>query len=145
MNQTLTLTPKLQIAQPSPAPVPRLSLTRVLWYKFLRWIEKSSASVLLKAAMRLMLLATVLACTIAPNFVLGYLTASLRWNSYRLPLCILAVALTLNAKRLYLLLRRQAVSSRGANQYTYHGLPVAEVADFLHARHRIVFAAMRNL
>lgn len=130
MNQTLTLTPKLQIHNPNPAPA-RLSLTRVIWYKFLRWIEKSSPSVLLKSASRAFALALIVTGILAPSFTLGYLTEALQWNSYRIPICIAAVALTLNAKRIYLWLRRRSTTARGANQHTYNGLPVSELAEYL--------------
>ena len=129
MNQTLTLTPKLQIREQAPQP-PRLSLTRVLWYKILKWIEKATSQALVKSFLRLVSVG-ILACLIfAPTFVLGYATAILRWNNYRIPIFCAALALMLNWKRIVRLTRRAALSPRG-NQHTYQGVAVPDLANFL--------------
>lgn len=127
MNHTITLTPRLNVAQ-SPAPT-RLSLTRVLWYKVLRWIDKSSAQALVKCISHIALIAAVITLTFAPSFALGYLTAVLQWNSYRIPICIAAVALAFNARRILRFARRSPRAH--GNQHTYHGLAVPDLAAFL--------------
>lgn len=128
----LTLTPKLQIQQPPPS---RLSMKGVMWYKIVKWIEKSTFSALLKTFCKVLSVLIIAWIIFAPSFALGYLTAALRWNSYRIPLCIVAVALALNTGNLLRLLRARlrmgAQTLRRANQHTYNGIPVPELADFL--------------
>lgn len=128
MNSTVTLTPKLQIRESAP-PAPRLSIGQVLWYKLLKWIEKSTSQALFKSCLRLLSVATLACVIFAPSFVLGYLTAILQWNNYRIPIFFIALALMLNWKRGLRLLRR--VRAPRGNQHAYNGLPVPELADFL--------------
>lgn len=110
---------------------PRLSLRRVLYVKVLRWIDKASPDALWKMLRRCSTLLLVSCLVTAPQLTLGYLLAAFRWNSFRIPLFLALLYLTLNAKRFYLWLRRASVRKRGANQHLYHGLPVGEFASFL--------------
>ena len=114
MNQTVTLTPKLQIREAAPT-APRISMASVLWYKLLKWIEKSTSQALLKSCLRLLSVGALACIIFAPSFVLGYLTAALRWNNYRIPIFFAALALMLNWKR-GLRLWRRGGWSRHANQ-----------------------------
>ena len=108
---------------------------RVLWYKFLRWLDSSSSRSIWKALVRLLLAATVAATTFVPSVVLGYLRAVLEWNSYRIPIFCLALACAFNARRIVRKIRSFSFSFKRrstANQHSYRGLPIAELANFLH-------------
>ena len=88
----------------------------------------------MKTLCRFIIAITVVSIISAPSFVLGYLTAVLQWNNYRIPICIAAVVLTLNLKRIWRLMRRQTVKARHGNQHTYHGVPIGALAQFLSER-----------
>lgn len=128
---TLTLTPKLQITQPPAAPIARQTIRRVLWRKFLEWLQDASLQAILKTGFRALLVLVTVWITSAPSFAFGILWEALQWRNYRIPLCIAAVTLVLNAKPLYRLARRRAAASRSENQHTYHGVPVGALASFL--------------
>lgn len=130
-SMTQTILPRVQ-PMPQPTPAPRLSLSRVLWYKILKWIEQSTSSAIMKATIKLFMAFMLGILVFAPNFALGYLMAALQWNSYRIPTFFAVLALAFNARRMYLYARRRVRAARaGGNQHTYHGIPVPEIVDFL--------------
>ncbi|MDB5344220.1 MAG: hypothetical protein JWP89_2597 [Schlesneria sp.] len=107
---------------------PKLSLRRVLWSKILRWVDKASPQALWKTSARGLCVLLIAAGVLVPQFTLGILTSAAQWNGYRIPLFLGLLAFTLNIRRLVRLIRRR---KHGANQHTYHGLPVGEFASWL--------------
>lgn len=79
-----------------------------------------------------MLLVSLLAITV-PHFVLGSVTAAVRWNmSFRVATFLGLLLLTLNAKRLWRLARRMRVrKERKGNQHTYEGIPLDDFVTYL--------------
>ncbi len=128
---TITLTPKLQIANPPAEKIHRRSLAGVLWGKFLGWVEKASAESLWKATRRTAIVVLILFLSMAPSFTIGYLTAAAKWNGYRLPIFFGLLTLILNAKRIYRFVRRRSFSIKRGNQNTFLGFSVTELADLL--------------
>lgn len=107
---------------------PKLSLRRVLWVKLLRWIDKASPQALWKTLLRASSVVLMGLAVFAPQFLLGFLTTSARWNGYRIPLFLALLVLTLNAKRLWRGFKR---IRHGGNQHTFHGIPSGELASWL--------------
>ena len=127
---TLTLTPKLQITQPPSAPIPRRrTIASTLWNRFLNWIETATPQAALKAIRRLSTLVLIGLLVFVPQFAIAAATSAATWNGYRIPIFFGILLATLNAKRIYLALRRRKL--RQPNQHTFHGLPVSEFASFL--------------
>lgn len=109
-------------------PLPR-SLTGVIWGKILKWIEKSSASSLMKATFRASTSLLLLLAVFLPSFTLGFLTSVMEWNGFRVPIACGLLLFWLNWKRLYRLSWR--LRRKSGNQHTFHTVPVAELVDFL--------------
>lgn len=126
---------------------PRLSLRRVLWVKFLRWIEKSPLQSLWWSLIRCLTLLLGLCAIIAPSFTVGMLTASFQWNNYRVPLCLAVILLTVNVKRLWQLRKLFTARQRKLqpNQHTYQGIPVDEFASYLLQHGAFTTEAMNRL
>jgi hypothetical protein len=110
---------------------PKLSMRRVLYAKFLRWIDMASAEALRKATLRVGMLALFFLAYFAPTFLLGTLTAVFHWNSFRIPIFFGSLVMMLNMKRVWKLSKRTSIKSRTSNQHTYHGIPVGEFAAWL--------------
>ena len=108
---------------------PKLSLTRVLWVKFLRWVDKASPEALRRTSLRVVCLALISFGVLAPHPLMAFLSTAVHWHSYRIPIFLGMVALLLNARRWFRLVKRRIVH-RG-NQHTYHGIPVGEFATWL--------------
>lgn len=128
---TITLSPKLQIHDPQPQQSHRVTITGVLWIKLLRWLDKASPEAIMKALRRAGMLLLVSLLIAAPSFTLGVLTSAARWNSYRVPVFCTLLFMMLRAKPMLAALRRKCSRSRAANQHTFHGVPVGELASFL--------------
>jgi hypothetical protein len=128
----ITLTPKLQIQEPKPAPErPPITLGGVLTVKFLRWIDGASSTALGKALLRCLTVIAIALLVFAPNVALRAFLGVFRWHSYRIPIFLVAVSLTLNAKRLYRSTCKKCFGPKGSNQNNYHGIPIGEIATFL--------------
>lgn len=110
---------------------PKLSLTRVLWVKFIRWMDKASFQAIQKLFLRAGMSVMLLFGIMAPQLLLGFLTATLKWNSFRIPIFFASLAMLLNVKRAWLFVRRRRVKQSTSNQYTFHGVPVGEFAAWL--------------
>ncbi len=110
---------------------PKLSIRRVLYARFLRWIDKAPAQAIRKVILRVGTLALFSLAYFAPHFLSGFLTAVFHWNSYRIPIFLASLAFTLNIKRLCKLSKRTSIKKRTSNQHTYHGIPVGEFAIWL--------------
>jgi hypothetical protein len=106
----------------------RRSVGTVLHGKFLDWLAASDIRKLATRSAMILLLAGLVGST---QFTLGLLTAAAKWNGYRIPLFLALLALTLNAKTIFLASRKWSLRRRGANQHTYQGLPVDELASYL--------------
>ena len=73
----------------------------------------------------------IVALVLAPGFTIGYLTAVMQWNGYKVPICIGMLALALNIKTIWTYCRRIKIKTRKGNQHTFHGFAVSDLADFL--------------
>ena len=129
----LTLTPMAKpLYQVKPETShPRLSLRRVLWIKLLRWLDKASPQALWKTTARLSCVILIATGVFAPQFLLGLLTASLKWNGYKIPLFLALLFATINAKRFWNFCKRTRVRGRAGNQHSFRGIPVGELAAWL--------------
>lgn len=131
---TLTLTPKLQITNPPPAPIPRRrSLVGALVGKLAEWIEASSPAEILRGATRLLLVVSLALFIFAQNFFLGWLTAVLQWNGYKVPIFVASLTLILNAKRIWgwVSKKRTKMKLKTGNQHTVYGIAVSDLTDYL--------------
>ncbi len=121
-----------QFQQRQPEQV-RISLGWVLYVKFLRWVENSSASSLMKATINCLTFLVITLAIMTPNFCLGMLTAALHWHlSARVAILFVTLSLVLNAKRLLRLVKNvYALKDRKGNQHTYEGIPLDTFATYL--------------
>lgn len=128
---TLTLTPKLQIHQPEQSH-PRLSLRRVLYVKMLRWVDKATFKQLFFAASNILLALAGVIVYLAPSFFLGYILSVLQWKNAVIPTSI-AIFLTVwkMPTIVNFVQKWRRTRPRTDNQYTYHGVPIGELASFL--------------
>src|SRR4051794_3530865 len=76
---------------------PRVSVGRVIHVRFCRWLDKASPEAIRKTAIRCITFLAFWLAYIAPQFLLGFLTAVLKWDSFRLPLFCIVLYSTLNA------------------------------------------------
>lgn len=115
--------------QPQPA---RRTLLGVLWNHYLSWIDKNPLANLGRTS-------ALVCCTLftalgvfAPWRLLHASLSLATWNGYKIPMFCAGLALLLNLSRAYRFLRRRrpCVSS-SANQHTYRGIPVDELASKL--------------
>ena len=126
---TITLQPKLQISHPPAAPIEkRITLSRVLWVKFLRWIDKASPQAILKQTKRCSIFLLVLGLYCSPQFFLQVALNAMKWNSFKIPGFLALFCILAYWKPAYRwLTRRRNVG----NASMYHGIPASELASFL--------------
>lgn len=111
---------------------PRLSLRRILWVKFLRWVDKASWRKLGSVLLSLVGASGIAAGIIVPQFVLGVLYEAATWHGYRLPILAAALVVYFFGARVWRVFRRLRVARvRTGNQHTFHGIPVDEFASYL--------------
>jgi hypothetical protein len=131
---TVTLSPmQKQLFQIRPeSSHPRLSLRRVLWVRFLKWIDKASPRAIATAFGTAGTLLAVSLLVLAPQFALGVLFSAATWNSFRIPILLASCLLTWNSRRIYRWCRptRAAPRSTG-NPHLFFGIPVDEFASWL--------------
>ncbi|QDT46205.1 hypothetical protein Pan258_02220 [Symmachiella dynata] len=108
---------------------PRLSARRVLYGRFLKWLDGASAHALKKLIRRTLGFLAIASYYAAPQFTLGFLSGIATWNGYRIPLFIISILIVTHSSTLIRFLRRP--KRNGANQYVFHGVPVGELASFL--------------
>lgn len=118
----------------------RLTVGRVLYDRFLRWLSKASPQAIWKIIRwgLTSLLGSFLWFMPEPTFRLLLNLAV--WNGSKIPLFLIGCYCLLNVKRAYLWLKRRRVRVRGSNQHTFHGLPVGEFASFLKKHEAFKFA-----
>ena len=126
---------------------PRLSLRRVLYVKFLRWVEAAPLSSLIKAILNCLMLLLFCLAVVAPQFVLGMAVAVAKWDTTpRVAAFFAVLLLTLNAKRLYRLVKRaHALKEKKGNQYTYEGIPLDSFVTYLFEKQAFTTDAMKDL
>ncbi len=126
---------------------PRLSLRRVLYVKFLRWVEQSTASALIKVTLKCLIAVAFLALIVAPHFLLGALMAAVHSPfSARVAMYCALLLIMLNMKRLYRLAKRRSVTTeKKGNQHTYHGIPLDNFASYLFDKQAFTTAAIADL
>ena len=115
------------------AETPRLrrSLSRVLWHRFLTWMEKATPHAMFSLLTKLLTVAVIGLVVMAPQFLLGVLTDAATWNGYRIPAFLTLLAVTLYGRQAVRWVRRRRLAARGENQHTFAGVPVGELAAFL--------------
>lgn len=128
-------------------PLPRISLSSVLQVKFLRWLEKSPLKSILATFSKCLMFLLVCFAAIAPSFALGILTASLKWNNYRLPLMLAVVVIALNVPRFTAFIWRHAVKRRKStgSAPVFHGVPLDELATYLFQNRTFTTKAINDL
>ncbi len=115
-------------AQPTP---PRRTLVGELRLKFLDWVRQTPLRTQLRTLAGVVFLAGVVLAFLFPAFVAGMLLDVLQWNGYKVPAMLLTVALCVKGKGIIRWANRVRMKRLGANQHTYHGLPVDELASYL--------------
>ncbi len=110
---------------------PRLSLSRVLWTKFLRYVDRTPAQRLSTHALRLAGLVAVVCMAAAPSYLLGIATAVIGNKWLTVGCAALAylygMAIVRGIRRL---MQRRERTAEG-NQHTYYGLPIDELATYI--------------
>lgn len=126
---------------------PRLSLRRVLYVRFLRWIEKSSLTSILATCVKCSMLLLLCIGLLAPSFVLGILTASAKWNNYRLPIMLVIVVTVANVPRLFSLVRRYSAKQKKftGKAPVFHGVPLDDLASYLFNHRTFTTSAINDL
>lgn len=131
---TLTLKPiQRQMFQVQPEQShPRMTLRRVLYVKFLRWVDKSSWQRLSASLTTVVCAALIVAGVLVPNFILGTLYSAATWQGYRLPIVAAALIVFFFGSSAWRTLHRFRVKrARTGNQHTWNGVPVDEMASYL--------------
>jgi hypothetical protein len=106
---------------------PRASITRVLYGRFLRWLDKASWYAVGKAIGSFLLFITGVLTIVAHSFVLGVLSRAIVE-----PTIVATVAFILIFFHWRLAFRSvKRLRLRRGNQHTIAGVPVSELADFL--------------
>ena len=126
---------------------PRISLRRVLYVRFLRWVEKSPLQSILATCLKCLMLLLLCCAVLAPSFVLGVLTASARWNNYRLPIMLAIVVFVLNVKHLWHFAKRCNAKRRKSTgkALAFHGVPLDELASYLFTHRTFTTKAISDL
>lgn len=110
---------------------PSLSLRRVLWVRFLRWIDKALPQAIQKLFSRVTCFLLIAFGVFAHDAFLQTMVSALTWNGFKIPVFVAIVASLLNAKRIWSWAKRKSIKTRTNNQHTYHGIPVGEFAAWL--------------
>jgi len=106
-----------------------MTLRRVLFAKFLRWIDSLTPHQFRKVLSRLTVSLSIVLVVCVPQFFFGIMTDVTTWHGFALPkMAMLFVAFTYWRLALRWSIRQNL--KRG-NQHTYHGLPIDELASFL--------------
>lgn len=111
---------------------PRPSLRRILYVKFLRWVDKASWRKLGSASLTALGALGIVVGFSAPQFFLGLLYDAVAWQGYR-PLIIAAALIVyfFGARTWRWFGKFRANRTRTGNQHTFHGIPVDEMASYL--------------
>lgn len=115
--------------EPTPPPVP--TLRRVLYVKFLRWVEASTSRTLMKAFCKAATLSGIAAGVFAPQFTIGVLYGALQWRQYGLLKFAAVVIAVTYAATCIRWLRRTRIRRTGGSQNLYHGIPIDAMATYL--------------
>lgn len=111
---------------------PRLSLRRILYVKFLRWVDKASWRKLGSSLLTLVGASAIVTGIMVPQFMLGLLYEAATWHGYRVPIaCAALVVFFFGAKVYRAFLRLRVARVRTGNQHTFHGIPVDEFCSYL--------------
>ena len=110
---------------------PRISLRRVLWMKFLRYVDKTPAARLSTHVLRAAGLVAVVCFAAAPSYLLGIATAVIA-NKWLTVICA-ALAYLYGIAIVRVGMRMVGVKQRNSNgnQNTYNGLPIDELATYI--------------
>src|SRR5438067_982282 len=130
--ETLLLKPPAQplyTVQPQQSH-PRVSLRRVLYVKFLRWVDQASPKALKRAALSLLTTIAVCLLIVAPQLLLGLASSAVTWHHYGLLKIGVALGSISYWKVAMKLWRRLSIAPTG-NQHTYHGIPIDDLASYL--------------
>ncbi len=106
---------------------PRLSTDRVLYVRWLRWLDKASANQIKKAVIRTLWTVLLALIVFQSQFLLGFLLGVFKWNGYRLTLFVTLLVLTSRYKQFQSLWKK----AWSGNQHTFEGIPRDELITYL--------------
>lgn len=109
---------------------PRISLRRVLYVKFLRWVDQASPRALRRAVLSLLTTLGIILLIIAPQLLLGLCYSAMSWHHYGIVKVLIVLAAVGHWKTMWKLWKRVS-NRRSGNQHTYHGLPIDDLASYL--------------
>jgi hypothetical protein len=110
----------------------RMTLRRVLYVKFLRWVDKASWQKLGASLTTALCALGIVAAVIAPQFILGALYSATTWHGYRIPLVCASLAVFFFGSSAWRTFQKLRVRrARTGNQNTWNGVPVDEMASYL--------------
>lgn len=115
----------------------RPTLSRVLYDKFLVWLQEANTHKLLKLLKRSAIFVVTVLAFIDHNLLLQIFQFSFSIHNYALVKIVSVLTVAYNWKafwRAFQHLRARCKRGKG-NQHTFHGVPVPELCDFL-MRHR---------
>lgn len=121
----------------------RYTLAGVLWFKFLRWADGTTAKHMFHRLLTFLAFLAVVAAIVAPSFVLGTLTAT--FISSKSVAVIGVCLLYFYGKSLARIARKGAAKARRGNQHTWEGVPVPELCDYLLRVQAFPTAAIKSL
>lgn len=133
--------PMFQMVQEKP---PNPTLRRVLWNKFLKWVEKSPAGRLVRAFVWLMIACAIVLGIIVQHFIPGAVMAIVGPRSVSALVILFALMYWRTCVRVvrYLFGTQTKVNS---NQHTFHGVAVPDLADYVFRTKSFTTDAERDL
>lgn len=102
---------------------PRLTLRKVLFTKFLRWVDKTPTTKLLRSIGRSVVAIFIVLSYVVPQFMFGLVASHIGFKSVTAICLILAF--------LYWKIVARKLTKKVPNQHTFHGVPVPELTDYL--------------
>lgn len=110
----------------------RITLTRVLWVKFLRWVDRSSNGVMLRTLLRLGIVLLVGALYFAFDRTTALVVHVVTWEHGRIPLFLATIGVVFFGKSMVRIAYSWGTHyKRGSNQHTFQGVPVGELAQYI--------------
>jgi hypothetical protein len=119
------------------------TITAALARKFAAWVEKSTVGHIVKTLGRFLLLAIMIAAWVAPSFAFGMLSA-VAMNTKTAGI-IAIVVVFFRARAFTRWVARARVKRRAANQHSWNGVPIFELADYILQNQRFTFEARADL
>lgn len=102
------------------------TLSRIVWNKFLRWVNDSKMSTITKTLFRWCILFTLILTCLTPSSIISFFSMAL--SSPKVVSVTAVVVLWCYGKTLTRTVKQK---KRSGNQHTYYGIPVEEIATYL--------------